>query len=70
MHGSRPDRLTDYSEEVVGIKRLGELVGERICGLRSPQHMSGVRTLMWTLKHSALHDCLGFLIAGALPDHR
>ena len=42
----------------------------RICGLRSPQHMSGVRTLMWTLKHSALHDCLGFLIAGALPDHR
>ena len=44
--------------------------GRRICGLRSPQHMSGVRTLMWTLKHSALHDCLGFLIAGALPDHR
>jgi hypothetical protein len=28
------------------------------------QHMSGGRTLMWTLKHSTLDDCLGFLIAG------
>ena len=30
VHGSRPDRLTDYSEEVVGIKRLGEVVGEPV----------------------------------------
>ena len=48
--------------------QFGEV--RRSMRLRSPLHMSGVRTLMWTLKHSTLHDCLGFLIAGALPDHR
>ena len=43
----------------------------RYMRLRSPQHMSGVRTLMWTLKHSTLHDCRGFSHRGpgALPDH-
>ena len=30
MHGSGPNRLTDYSDEVVGIKRLGEVVGEPV----------------------------------------
>jgi len=30
IHGFRPDRLNYHSDEVVGIKRLGEVVGEPV----------------------------------------
>ena len=37
VHGFSPDRLTHYSDEVVGIKRLGEVAGEPV-----PQNLASM----------------------------